>query len=133
MKKGLLTIVGAFLMTMGIGSCGNKNVTEQETSGENIEATESVAGAEDGTETSRAAISAAKELYNYIVEINEKDKSGKLSDKQKMEALETILTRDQEWDKNYKHLKEGDYSPTQWKELQEMKAKIKELLNVSVR
>ena len=73
-------------------------------------------------------------LYSHTNQmLAEKDKAGKLTDEEKIKALETILTKDNEWDKKYKHLKESDYSPAQWKELQEMKAKIKELMGVTVR
>ena len=40
---------------------------------------------------------------------------------------------DDEWDKKYKKLKEADYTPSQWKELQDIKAKIKEDFNVKIK
>jgi trehalose-6-phosphate synthase len=52
-----------------------------------------------------------------------------LSDNEKIEALTELLKKNEEWDKKFKHLKESDFTPAQWKRMQEIKEKIKVTVN----
>jgi hypothetical protein len=107
-------------------SCGNKGTTENPVKAEkttNEEVTD------EGTPESKQAIAEAEAFLDWIADLEKKDKEGKLSDNEKIEALTELLKKNEEWDKKFKHLKESDFTPAQWKRMQEIKEKIKVTVN----
>ena len=124
--KYLLSIVCAMLISTCFVSCGNKGTTENPVKAEkttNEEVTD------EGTPESKQAIAEAEAFLDWIADLEKKDKEGKLSDNEKIEALTELLKKNEEWDKKFKHLKESDFTPAQWKRMQEIKEKIKVPVN----
>ena len=124
--KYLLSIVCAMLISTCFVSCGNEGTTENPVKAEkttNEEVTD------EGTPESKQAIAEAEAFLDWIADLEKKDKEGKLSDNEKIEALTELLKKNEEWDKKFKHLKESDFTPAQWKRMQEIKEKIKVTVN----
>ena len=129
MKYLLIFVCAVFISTCFV-SCGSKGTTENSAEAEKT-TTEEVT--DQGTPETKQAIADAEAFLDWLTDLDKKSKEGKLSDDEKLKALEELLKKDDEWDKKYKHLKEGDYTPAQWQHLQELKAKMKEFVNVSVK
>ena len=129
MKKSIFAVICALLIGVCFISCNNKGAASGAAGAEAAEA----AAEDGGSAEAKNAIEAAKEIYDYMVDLDEKNKAGKLSDADKFAALEKVFQMDADWDKLYKNLKEGDYTPAQWKELQDIKEKISTMMNVEVR
>ena len=122
MKKYLLIVACTLFMCGAVVSCGSKEANKEQPTN----ATEAVVDEE--TPETRAALAEAEALLNEIKAVVKKAEAKELSHKEALEALFQLAAKDAEWDKKYKSLKEADYTPTQWKHLQEMKEEVKNLL-----
>ena len=108
MKKYLLIVACTLFMCGAVVSCGSKEANKEQ--------------------PTNAALAEAEALLNEIKAVVKKAEAKELSQKEALEALFQLAAKDAEWDKKYKSLKEADYTPTQWKHLQEMKEEVKNLL-----
>ena len=127
MKKCFLTITCAMFVMGCMMSCGSKDSSEAQKEAGQPAVTEEVVE-EEGTPDSRATLADAEAMCKWLGDLNEKFKAGKLSDEERTKALSDLIEMSNDWNKKYKKLKEQDYTPAQWSRLQEIEAKVKELM-----
>ena len=123
MKKTVLMLVCTALFGACVISCGNKK-----TSDNNNEAVTEQA-IDKGTSEANAAIAEAEDIFNEVLEVTRKAEAKEMTSEEAFGAILELAAKDAKWDKKYKKLTEADYTPAQWKHLQEMKAKVKELMS----
>ncbi|MBR4801954.1 MAG: hypothetical protein IK041_04000 [Bacteroidales bacterium] len=123
MKKTFLMLVCTALIGAFVVSCGNKKAGDNN----NEVATEQVV--EEGSAEANAAIAEAEAIFNEVLEVSKKAEAKEITSEQALGAILELASKDAKWDKKYKKLTESDYTPAQWQHLQEMKAKVKELMS----
>ena len=133
MKKTILLIACAVLVSIGLISCGNKgNEKKTETAEENTEVveTEVVEEEDGGSNLAKAAIAELKDLVKEaesLAAMSEEERA-KLSQDEAMERGLGFLGAMFEFDKKYGELEEKDFTPRQWKKFQELQDRLEELM-----
>ncbi|MBP5197360.1 MAG: hypothetical protein J6035_08175 [Bacteroidaceae bacterium] len=112
MKKNVLYLMSLLFVAMiSLASCGCKSDCKN---------------ADEGNSEVAEAITELEGIYNWMIQVEEDVKAGKLDDDKKLETFFELWQKVEDWNEKYENIKEDDCTPEQWARINELNEQIKQ-------